>query len=184
MRCHEFEKRLNDVLDRRLAPEEDRKLRGHARRCGQCAEMLEAYRTLTVGLSRMNAPEPEAGFSFRVLHSVSSGGAARAVAERRKRRVIWYAGGFAAAAASLFIAAAIWRGPGASQSRLMPTRMIATVDYAGIARQTGRFASSFAGPQIVLVGELAQRFEPVRDSFYAALDALRRTWPVEERNRT
>lgn len=39
MNCHEFENRLNDLLDERLPVGEDGALRAHAARCGNCREI-------------------------------------------------------------------------------------------------------------------------------------------------
>ena len=61
MNCIEFEDRLNDLLDDRLAPADDAALLAHAATCTECREMLAAQESLFHGLAtlsrRTHAPE-------------------------------------------------------------------------------------------------------------------------------
>lgn len=67
MTCGQFEKRLHDLLDRRLAPSEDLQLARHARRCPACRETLAACTRMIDGLNLLELPVPDDGFSSRVL---------------------------------------------------------------------------------------------------------------------
>lgn len=78
MQCREFEQRMNDVLDRRLAPQRDEALLRHAAECLPCCGLLDAQAALFAGLDRLETPSPSAGFAAAVL--VQSGGMVRAQA--------------------------------------------------------------------------------------------------------
>lgn len=53
MQCVEFETRLNDLLDDRLAPSVDIGLVEHAQSCARCCELLAAHEALLEGAAAM-----------------------------------------------------------------------------------------------------------------------------------
>ena len=56
MNCHEFEDRLQTLLDERERPEADLKLRAHAEECGLCRQTLHVQEALFAGLRGWRAP--------------------------------------------------------------------------------------------------------------------------------
>ena len=74
MQCHEFENRLNAVLDERGEPQADPRLAAHARDCPPCRRLLAGQRALFTGLRQSIAPPLKAAFSQQVV--------ARAVASK------------------------------------------------------------------------------------------------------
>ena len=69
MHCHQFEERLQLLLDQRRQPESDGELRQHAERCGECREQLVAQQLLFSGL-RKQASLP-ADFAVSVVEQVA-----------------------------------------------------------------------------------------------------------------
>ena len=67
MNCDEFEKRIQQLLDRRRNLAADVRLRRHARRCHHCRAIRQAYLRLFEGLSRLEPPARDKGFSERVV---------------------------------------------------------------------------------------------------------------------
>jgi hypothetical protein len=61
MKCTDFAERLNEVLDLRLQPADDRALQAHADTCPECRELLCAEESLFSGLAQLHrrtfAPE-------------------------------------------------------------------------------------------------------------------------------
>lgn len=78
MQCERFERRLQQLLDRRLCPEQDKALLRHAARCSTCRLWLSAQRRLWEGWRRSCPPEPDRGFAQRVLARTSRSKAAAA----------------------------------------------------------------------------------------------------------
>jgi hypothetical protein len=62
MRCEAFEARLDDVLDRRLPPEEDAELAAHAAACDDCRHLLAAHARLLECVAQRVRPQPSPGF--------------------------------------------------------------------------------------------------------------------------
>ena len=56
MNCHEFEDRLQRLLDERERPEADLKLRAHAEECELCRQTLHVQEALFAGLRAWRAP--------------------------------------------------------------------------------------------------------------------------------
>ncbi len=83
MRCHEFEIRLHELLDRRLEPQWDRLLRAHARTCPNCQDLLRDQQRILDALagrqatvtpsSGRTAPSPAARMRPRVKLTWSAG---------------------------------------------------------------------------------------------------------------
>ena len=67
MRCREFEDRMNEVLDQRLAPEQDDLLLRHVGDCLSCRRMLAGQSALFAGLELLETPQPSSQFAAAVL---------------------------------------------------------------------------------------------------------------------
>ena len=109
MRCREFENRMNDVLDQRLAPERDEVLLRHAGECAPCRRMLDSQGALFVGLTRLKTPALSNRFAADVLVRAvapaveSVGGVQRGA----KKKWLGIAAGLVSIAAVLLIAVLI-----------------------------------------------------------------------------
>lgn len=55
MQCHEFETRMQSVLDARQAPQADAQLAGHAAECADCRHMLAAMLAVVEGAEMLPA---------------------------------------------------------------------------------------------------------------------------------
>lgn len=71
MLCHEFNTRLQTLLDERKSPEEDPLLRDHAHGCSTCHGQLETMAAVLESLELCEPTEPSAGFAERVVGSVA-----------------------------------------------------------------------------------------------------------------
>lgn len=67
MQCREFEDRMNDVLDQRLAPERDGLLVRHAGECSACRRLLDGQAALFSGLELCETPPLSGRFASAVL---------------------------------------------------------------------------------------------------------------------
>ncbi|MCE9525703.1 MAG: hypothetical protein K8R36_06580 [Planctomycetales bacterium] len=67
MRCREFEDRMNDLLDQRLAPERDGLLVRHADGCLACRRLLDGQSALFSGLELCETPPLSSQFCSAVL---------------------------------------------------------------------------------------------------------------------
>ncbi len=67
MQCREFEDRMNDVLDQRLAPERDSLLMRHAGDCAACRRLLDGQTALFLGLGLCETPSLSGHFASAVL---------------------------------------------------------------------------------------------------------------------
>ena len=105
MNCHEFEHRLNAILDERGDPAADSRLLAHARQCAACGQMLAGQRLLLSGLRRLPIPPLRSDFSQRVVIKVGAS-PVRSVSASR----IWLAVGavLASAAAVLLAVSIVW----------------------------------------------------------------------------
>jgi hypothetical protein len=80
MRCEEFEERIHESLDQRIAPGSQEALHNHARGCPSCNGLLASYEQLSDGLNFFEPAGPGEGFSRRVVEQVS-------VVRAQRRRV-------------------------------------------------------------------------------------------------
>jgi hypothetical protein len=85
MQCHEFEDRMQTLLDSRLPPEHDAILCDHAGACAGCAQMLHAQQQLFNALSRPMLP-PTRDFATAVVQQHAQ---ARSVQLQFRRRLSW-----------------------------------------------------------------------------------------------
>ena len=67
MNSEQFETRLNDLLDRRIAPEADPELLRVAEQFTACRALLGAYRAVLDGVVEMDLPRPPADLADRIL---------------------------------------------------------------------------------------------------------------------
>ncbi|MBX9789491.1 MAG: hypothetical protein K2Y37_11300 [Pirellulales bacterium] len=75
MNSEQFETRLNDLLDRRIAPEADPELLRVAEQFTACRTLLGAYRAVLDGVVEMDLPRPPVDLADRIL------------AQRRRERI-------------------------------------------------------------------------------------------------
>src|ERR1051326_4476327 len=114
MQCHDFEMRLNDVLDDGRNPAADAQLTAHAASCSACRMLLGEQDALFIGLARLPVPSLSGDFAERVVSAampVAPGAGAR------RRTQIWraVAAVLTSAAAMLLALTVIWS---ARQARL------------------------------------------------------------------
>jgi hypothetical protein len=200
MHCERFKSRLNFVLDERLDPQADALLRGHARRCTDCADLLEAHVELFSAVEELPHPRPRADFSFRVMAAFEAAQSEAAtpvvplvsVAPKRvepsrsKSTRRWAMPAFAATAAAVIavvVASSNVGGPA-------PERAVNVAQEMPVRVGSPHVLTPFAmGPaylgddveaQRVWVGELRQGMQPVTTSVYSALRTVWRTLPASE----
>jgi hypothetical protein len=115
MRCKTLKKLLTDFVDGRLAERRADQVREHLARCPACREDEAAARVVPEALKAWeDSPPPEDGLA-RLEARIALAPSIPWRSEPRGRiRVLAfsYAAGFATAAAVMFIAMAIWGGPG------------------------------------------------------------------------
>ncbi|HEX5104887.1 MAG TPA: hypothetical protein VFV87_13800 [Pirellulaceae bacterium] len=117
MHCHEFETRLNHILDDRGQPRADAQLAAHAETCDDCRQLLLGQEMLLAGLRRFSPPPVSSGFSRRVVAQAASAErlSARAMPASSSRKIVWaLATVLSTAAVMLLIVSLIWqarRGP-------------------------------------------------------------------------
>jgi hypothetical protein len=195
MHCERFKSRLNFVLDERLDPQADSLLRGHARRCADCADLLEAHVELFSAVDQLPHPRPRADFSFRVMAAFESAELATATplvsvapksdVPHRLKPSRWAFGGLAAAAAAVIgiVMTSSAVGPA-------PELVVNVVEQRPVRVGTPHVLTPFAmGPAVlgndvdaqrVWVGELTEGIKPVTSSVYTALRTVWRTLPASE----
>jgi hypothetical protein len=196
MRCDEFSKRLDEVLDQRCDPAADLSLRKHALTCPNCREELVAVGRLLTGLEVWDPPAPAPDFAQRVV--------AQVLAHPHHRpwyRAAW-CGWVVAAAALLLIALlpAYWlASQNGNQTAAVSTpsvdsrvALVRTNSGAPMVDQLPNNSLwSYYGTSIwqlypasarerhrQQVSEIADDLRPIATSFNAAVSAIRRTIPV------
>jgi hypothetical protein len=108
MQCHEFENRLNVLLDERRVPESDPQLAAHAAECEECGRALAGQAALLGGLASLCTPELPANFSecvvAQVVEPVVPATVMPATMPARSRGLWWVVGAAATVAAVLVLA--------------------------------------------------------------------------------
>jgi hypothetical protein len=177
MHCEEFKTRLDSLLDERLKPAGDPRLRAHARRCTGCAEWLQAHTALLTTVEKLPPPAPRADFSIRVLQSFDAD--QRQAQRQQRKRVTWAVVGLATAAALLLLVFN-WRdsGPVAGPTKMLHqnAQPLASLDYQRWLADADHITSQ----QRAWVSELAQGLKPVTSSVHLALHTLWRNLPANE----
>jgi len=64
MNCHEFDQRIQHLLDVRTSPAGDAQLQAHALGCAACDELLSGYSTLLAGVQQVAVTQPRPGSQF------------------------------------------------------------------------------------------------------------------------
>ena len=72
MRCDEFETRLNEALDARRNPADDRRLARHLDACRNCRQLAAAMEVIGESLRWSERPEPSEALADKVLAQVAS----------------------------------------------------------------------------------------------------------------
>ncbi len=103
MQCHEFENRLNTVLDERRRPAADPLLAAHAADCDDCRQLLSLQAALFDGLSQRVSLSPARDFTERVV-ALAGREMPVLVAKHRSGRT-WLALGAVLASAALMLLA-------------------------------------------------------------------------------
>jgi anti-sigma factor RsiW len=166
--CDEFEARLNDLLDRRIAPDDDSQLCSHARRCPRCADRMSAQLAVSAALKDLRPEGPDETFPFAVMNRFEQ---EQTIATRPRHRQ-WIAIALATAATGL-IALTLWRG---TSTPVAPTE-VTNSSYDRLAEETQELATLVSQLQSEVMNELAEGFKPVTTSFGAAYDVFRRVMP-------
>jgi anti-sigma factor RsiW len=177
MHCEEFKTRLDSLLDERLKPSGDSRLRAHARRCAECAEWLHDHTALLTSVEKLPPVLPHADFSIRVLQSFDAD--QRQTQRQQRKRLTWAIAGLATAAALLLMIVS-WRD---SVPVIGPTKMLhqnaqpfASLDYQRWLADADHITSQ----QRAWVSELAHGLKPVTSSVHSALHTLWRNLPANE----
>jgi anti-sigma factor RsiW len=175
MHCDEFENRLNELLDRRIAPDDDSVLCSHASRCPQCADTMSAHLAVAAALKDLPPELPDETFPFAVMNRFEN----EPTVSAGRQRLQWVVTSLVTAAAIL-IALTLWRGGGNSPTSI-PGGLADSEEfpagYERLAEETQQLATLIANRQYEVMNELAEGIKPVANSFGAAYDALRRTLP-------
>jgi hypothetical protein len=185
MNCHEFEQRLNDVLDRRGQPEADERLGAHAADCSDCRTRLIGARVLLRGLSRLAVPALPRQFARRVVAEVGQA-VQPASAEKNVRPTggrWWLAGGvlLASAACALLAVSIIWyarRGGDtnnvATRDPAPPAEKRADLPRAKQLRRSNTYAMT-GGDILIEAPRLPERLREYRGAIDNLAIALPRT---------
>jgi hypothetical protein len=193
MHCREFEERLNDLLDERERPADDRQLAAHAAQCGPCRQALAGHDALLSGLARAATPPLGRDFARRVIAATSAGPAPGRVHSAQRG---WLAIGaaLASAAAMLIGLSLAWRArdsdPAAIAGPTTASRGRPSLTGADLLIQAPRFPNhvrtSFDELAIALPGavdrldeveQIAPGIRPLRVSLFLIWDTLCRTVP-------
>lgn len=196
MRCDGFDTRLQNLMDRRRAPDRDPRLREHAGRCERCRHQLQAAVRLLNGLELLEVPALSDDFSDRVLQQLSCSLPPAPVANKSATRIL-------AMAATLLLAVlpAVWVW-NRSDHMLLTQRSSAGASVADEGRlvwsgeawpDRGEEQGWWVVPPELIqdwypeatrerhrqrMSELAEELRPMALPFNAAVSALRWTLPV------
>ena len=166
MRCDEFESRLNEALDARRNPADDRLLARHAGACGRCRQLAAAMDLIGESLRWSERPEPSEALARNVLAQVAS---TRPAAQRSWS--VWSHLTLAAAIALLVMVVVPRRS--AEPDRPAVARAVAPISVEAMAR------AEVPEPALAPVGQLARE----ATSRYATLaqntsDSLSGVWSM------
>jgi predicted anti-sigma-YlaC factor YlaD len=204
MRCEQFSRRLDELLDERRRPLGDRRLRAHAKECRDCRDLLDAQMELSKVVPFLPRAEPPLGFADRTV----------TVASRERARLRrWRHGMVGAVAAAVLVAVvpmaryvnrpAETTEPVAARRsvvkprqiapRAVPTEKQSAEPYVRFAHGVGETVASGIvyvpglgpGPDRRFDESLPEPFStglrpfrPLGNSMAAAVDAIRQTLPL------
>ncbi len=188
MQCDEFELRLNELLDDRIAIDEDAGLGRHARECPACRNLWSDYAAIFADPVRKTTAVVRPDFSLRVVQA--------AKVERgsgKTLRRVGIAAAIACAAAIVLVLLNVPRSEPVAASRsanidLNLTEWQAELSehvhrlnegvYHHFAQQTSKLAGSFTQQELSLMKEMAAGFEPVGTTVTTAWKAIVRPGPA------
>lgn len=147
MQCREFADRMNEVLDRRQAPERDALLLRHAGECLPCRQTLRGQAALFAGLELAETPTLSNQFAAAVLVQANEIPVATIANPQRSARKNWVGviAGFVSLAAVVLVAVLI--GLSRQQGPVRPT--------------ANKPASPIAAPKTV---EVARNLPPQKET--------------------
>lgn len=116
MRCTEIQHTFDDFLDGQLSDHDRSAVTSHLAECDACKTAMEAERKFRQMLKESPVPEPDPGFTARVMRRVSD----HQKAPARKYFVAGFVGATAASLVMLLVAGILFRGfgQGASVERI------------------------------------------------------------------
>jgi hypothetical protein len=160
MRCHEFEDRMNEVLDQRLAPERDALLLRHAGECISCRQLLDGQAVLFAGIELVETPSLSRQFAAAVLVQSREIPAATETDTRRSGKKKWL--GILAGLVSLaaVVLVAVWIGMSRQQNPARPTAVKPASPV--VAPKTMEVASNLIPPKQSTPTSIAKAVVPPR----------------------
>ena len=187
MQCHEFEARVNQLLDRRALLEADSAIMAHSFVCSRCSEVLSGYQTLLHGLASLSVEDTSCRLADNMLAEVMP-------ARRDSGARVWY---FCLATAALILLSVLPWLSGTTEVALPPAKPseFEVVDAGAPqhapaapqedlalwpAEKNDRYiamAEEIAVRNLTWVEPVAHGLRPVKTSMAAAFNALRRTLP-------
>ncbi|HEY2882153.1 MAG TPA: hypothetical protein VGJ15_06955 [Pirellulales bacterium] len=171
MQCAEFKVRLDWVLDHRGQPDDDLKLRAHARNCPDCGDWMSAHTELFSDVTELAPAPPNADFALCVLQTVET-------ERQRFRRLRMRAVAALSLAAALVISVVGWQIVGSSDT-VAPSGGGSSQPIALNYRQLAETTRIVTSENLALMGQVAEGLKPVT-SVYTALNSLLRTLPGNE----
>lgn len=196
MQCDAFETRLQQLLDRRQAPDRDPALQIHAACCTECHALLQAQQLLLHGLELYDMPEPGPDFATCVLDH------AQKEIARARRQPFHLPLALLALATSMLLVALPHFTRRQSRSRVptsqvqpAPTNSTMPRKQLAAAKSARMLPPSSWGDLLTLYPEKIRRrhlqqvdritddLRPITQSFTTAAAALRRTIPVGKHRR-
>jgi hypothetical protein len=91
MNCHDFDTRIQQLLDDRQSLSGDAELNSHAQHCANCEESLAAYDGLLRATQQLSRPVLSSGFAARVVAQVRSEPVELARTSETSQRQNWLA---------------------------------------------------------------------------------------------
>jgi hypothetical protein len=121
MRCDEFEDRLQERLDQRLAPWADGELTAHAAQCPACRATWTSLIAATDAVAGHPRPAPSAELTRRVMAEISGIPAVSVERASSMRRIIQVAAMALAASLLVALGLALWPGDRAANNAPVAT---------------------------------------------------------------
>jgi hypothetical protein len=168
MQCHEFEDRLNEVLDERGEPAADPQLRAHAGDCDSCRQRLAGQRLLLTGLRLADVPPLPADFS---RHVVTAAAIPQPLARPRSSPRMLLAIGvlFTSAAAALLAISLAWYARSGSSIVADTPRAVPTIpaepNVRPLSPRRNTTSGAFAMSQADVIYHLRGGIDELADAF-------------------
>jgi hypothetical protein len=190
MNCQQFDSKLNELLDRRLQPDQDEALGQHADRCPRCARLLSDYQSLVEAINGTQLPDA-GNLAARILAEVTTPDvvANAKLADRESQRNLaprpaWIAAGLAAALL-IAVGTAYWNNvttPTGSHPQTVVTknaepRHSPNDGLMMISMEEFHTVADLIDAQHRNLEQVSDRLRPVTRSMSAAFQALRHSQP-------